>query len=52
MESPFIAYEETISLLKDALVRITQIELQEFGGDWDEIEEAQQIAKKALEDAE
>lgn len=32
-----------------ALERIAAIENQDFGGDWDEIEQARQIAVKALE---
>jgi len=35
-------------VMADALQKIVDIELQEFGGDWDEIEEAQEIAQTAL----
>jgi hypothetical protein len=34
--------------LLDALNRIASIELQMYGGDWDEITEAQAIAKAAI----
>ena len=35
--------------LEAALKKICDIELQMFGLDWDEIEEAQEIAREALE---
>ena len=42
--------EARVARLEEALRRIASIEFQEFGGDWDEIEEAQDIARRALEE--
>lgn len=35
--------------LRQALKQIIEIEFEQYGGDWDEIEQAQEIAKSALE---
>lgn len=38
-------------IYRAALEQIVEIEMQEIGGDWDEIEEAQEIAQAALDQA-
>lgn len=37
-----------IDLLRHALTRIAEIENQEFGSDWEEIDMARDVARKAL----
>lgn len=41
-----------VSILKDALVKISRIEDKYEGDDWQEIEEAREIAKAALKNFE
>ena len=42
--------DESKQILLMALYRISKIEDELYGGDWDEIEEARQIAKDALKE--
>ena len=40
--------KKDVGILYDALEKISKIELKEFGADWEEIEEAQDIANEAM----
>jgi hypothetical protein len=46
-ERAYIA-ETKVAILRSALMKIVDIDWLEYGGDYDEIEEAQDIAKVAL----